>query len=142
MKTVVKNGGKAQRVRATYDMDTETFAKHFSIRHSDSLAGMTHLPAKISYEVELSYRKFHERLHATRPRTDYDHEHTPDPPEAAIEWSLLCLQRNKARGWYEIAGCDAVVSYWDGDHFATRIDGVIVHHDDIPDAVDRLLHGD
>jgi hypothetical protein len=132
--------GESRLVAATYTMSTEIFAKHFTARHFDSLAGMTKLPGNLAYDVEISYRKFHERLHATR--VDYTHHHSPDPEEAAIEWSLYCIQRNRGRGWHEIAGCDGgLVSVFPAGEIATKINGRIQHHADIPEAVKRLASG-
>lgn len=130
-----------QRVRATYAMDTATFTKHFTMRHGDSLAGQQNLPAKMAYDVEMAYRAFHSRLHETRPKSDYDHEHSPDPPEAAIEWSLFCLSKNRARGWHEIAGLEGVlVSYFpDTDRWATRVNGEIEHHDQIQGVTEYIM---
>ncbi len=135
----VKQPPKVQKVRATYKMDTETFVKHFNNRHDDSLAGLTALPASISYEVEMAYRAFHKRLHETRPKGDYEHEHLPDPPEAGIEWALHCLLSNNFRGWYEIAGANGVASCFPDGSIATRIRGIIQYHDNLDDAVVRLM---
>lgn len=141
MKAALKHNGERQRVRATYNMDTSTFAKHFTMRHADSLAGLTTLPEDMAYDVEMAYRSFHRRLHETRPLSDYDHDHTEDPPEAAIEWSLFCLRGNRARGWHEIASLEGVVvGYFpDKDTWATRVNGEIDYQDTIEEVVAYLM---
>lgn len=130
-----------QLVRATYAMDTATFTKHFTMRHADSLAGQTSLPDNMAYDVEMAYRAFHKRLHETRPASGYEHVHSDDPPEAAIEWCLFCLRDNRKGGWHEIAGVQGgVVGYFpDADNWATKVNGVIAYHEDITDVVTRLL---
>jgi hypothetical protein len=53
-----------------WDMDKNTFKKHFELRHSDSLGGLISLLPNFDDEM---YGSFHDRLHAIR--IDLDHEH-------------------------------------------------------------------
>lgn len=64
------------RVPHPDDMDTETFCKHFSVRHPESLPeGFTLSPDMDEY-VEECWRRFHERLHRLRLSSDpYEHAH-------------------------------------------------------------------
>lgn len=55
------------------DMSKAIFTKHFTHRHSDSLAGMTELPEDISDAIADTYRAFHRQLHRTR--IDLEHYH-------------------------------------------------------------------
>lgn len=60
-------------------MDSETFAKHMSYRHSDSLGGLTRIDRFASPDIEAAYRAFHDRLHRLRP--DITHEHILIPED-------------------------------------------------------------
>lgn len=60
-------------------MDSDLFAKHMSLRHSDSLGGLTRIDRFASPDIEAAYRAFHDRLHRLRP--DLSHEHIPASPD-------------------------------------------------------------
>jgi hypothetical protein len=62
-----------QLVASTEQMTKETFAKHFTHRHADSLGGISELANSISDRVERAYRSFHAQLH--RSRIDLEHYH-------------------------------------------------------------------
>jgi hypothetical protein len=120
-------------------MDTETFAKHFTLRHEDGLAGQHELPEDLSPGAEEAYRIFHNRLHQTRKYAELKHEHSPDPPEAGIERALSNLQDAGGKGWYEIAGLDGRVRFRDNGTILVRIDGEVTRCDSVEDATDVLL---
>jgi hypothetical protein len=126
-----------QRVVATYEMDTATFARHFTHRHPQSLGGMKQLPENLDYNVEQTYRAYHWRLHGTSARLS--HYHDPDPPEAGIDRAIECLIENRDWGWHEIAGIKGHIAAFPNGQLATRINGVIKHHQTIEDATDRLV---
>lgn len=44
-------------------MDGDTLAKHFTMRHTDALAGQGELPKGLAPAVEAAYRAFHRRIH-------------------------------------------------------------------------------
>jgi hypothetical protein len=60
-------------VAAADGMSKEIFAKHFTHRHLDSLASLTHLPGNLSDESIAAYRAFHRQLHRTRVDLNHDH---------------------------------------------------------------------
>lgn len=139
-KTAVAPARKAKPVVviAASEMDSTTFARHFTHRHRDSLAGQETLPDDVTFEVEQMYRSFHTRLHGLRR---YKHEHEPDRPEVAADFAIGCLLENRNWGWHELAGIHGHVAVFpDGKKkIATRIDGVVIHHDKIEEATNRLL---
>lgn len=58
-------------VRATEEMDVDTFIMHMNHRHAESISGGK--IARPQFEaVEQAYRSFHERLHSLK---DLEHEH-------------------------------------------------------------------
>ena len=61
-----------QVVISSDNMDDETFQKHMSARHKESLGGMTELSSLPSNLVAL-YRRFHRKLHELRPELLHDH---------------------------------------------------------------------
>jgi hypothetical protein len=67
------NDTEIVEVASAERMDKTTFAKHFTHRHDESLAGMTELPGTVSDAVIDSYRAFHRQLHRTR--VDLEHFH-------------------------------------------------------------------
>jgi hypothetical protein len=125
-----------QRIVATYEMDTKTFVRHFSMRHKVSLSGMDALPDNIDYNVEQAYRAFHRRLHTTEQLAHY---HDPDPPEAAIDRCIELIIQNRDWGWKEIADIHGHFAAFPDGKIATRVDGSIVYHGDISEATDRLI---
>jgi hypothetical protein len=92
---------------AASEMDTATFAAHFSKRHKGSLADMPELPANIDFNVEQSYRAFHNRLHGLRK---YKHQHEQDSPEVSIDRAIECLFENRNWGWKQLAGIEGLVA--------------------------------
>ena len=66
-------------VAAISSMDTETFCKHMTARHLDSLGGLSELSPSIAEYEEGMYRSFHSRLHETR--VDLGHEHDKGDPQ-------------------------------------------------------------
>ena len=60
-------------VIAADSMDYETFAKHMTRRHHESLGGLTELVLRKEDSVSQAWRSFHRRLH--RLRVDIGHEH-------------------------------------------------------------------
>lgn len=137
-KTATRPVTKKVQVVAASDMDSVTFARHFTHRHRGSLAGQESLPDNITFEVEQAYRAFHMRLHG---RHNYKHEHEPDAPEVAADFAINCLLDNRNWGWHELAGIRGHVAVFpDGSKkVATRIDGVVVHHRTVEEATNRLL---
>ena len=139
---------KQQLVVATYEMDTATFAKHFTYRHRDSLGDMHELPARIDFGVEQAYRAFHWRIHGSMPvinrtepapRDGLDHYHEPDPPESGIDRAIECLIENHTYGWQSIAGVEGVIAVFPSGQIATRVQGAMKHHRTIEEASDRLM---
>jgi hypothetical protein len=60
------------------DMDRETFIKHVTARHADSMPDGFDLSAdRMTDYVEDCWRRFHERLHRLRTPTHdrYEHDH-------------------------------------------------------------------
>lgn len=132
------SGNKTRvRIVAASDMDTPTFALHFSKRHKGSLAGQAELPADVTHEVEQMYRAFHSRLHATR--VNYKHYHDPDAPHVAVDRALRCLIENHNWGWKELAGLEGQVAVFPDGQIATRINGRKEYHNNVEDATDRML---
>ena len=126
-------------VVATYTMDARTFALHFTKGHEDSLAGQEYLPENISFEVEQQYRSFHYRLHQTL--VSLAHVHEQDPPEAGIDRAISALIENHNYGWKELAGISGLVAVFpDRNDIATRVDGKVIHHKYIEDAVEALAN--
>lgn len=64
-----------QLVTNADDMDDETFCKHMSYRHQDSLGGMDEI-WPVAESTTDAWRSFHDRLH--RLRLDIPHEHSTD----------------------------------------------------------------
>jgi hypothetical protein len=125
-----------QRIVATFEMDTTTFVRHFSMRHKESLSDMKGLPDNIDYNVEQAYRAFHRRLHTTEQLAHY---HDPDPPEAAIDRAMELIIQNRDWGWKEIADVHGFFAAFPDGKIATRVGADIEYHDDIADATDRLV---
>lgn len=123
---------------AASDMDTAAFAAHFTKRHRGSLADLTELPANIDFNVEQSYRAFHNRLHALRR---YRHEHEPDAPEVGIDRAIECLFENHNWGWKQLAGvADGMIAVFPDGQIAVKRKGIKVKHfDEIDEATDFLL---
>jgi hypothetical protein len=123
---------------AASDMDTATFALHFSKRHKDSLGDKAELPADISFDIEQMYRAFHNRLHGLRK---YRHDHEPDKPEVGIDRAIECLFENHDWGWKQLAGVSALVAVFpDGQISVKPGNGrVIFHFTEIDEATDCLL---
>jgi hypothetical protein len=139
-KTAAKETAKARpkkRIIAASDMDTETFALHFTHRHRSSLADMDELPGTISHEVEQMYRSFHTRLHLTR--VTYKHYHDPDSPDVAVDRAIKCLIEDHNWGWKELAGLEGQVAVFPDGQIATRVSGRKEYHNNVEDATDRLL---
>lgn len=129
-------------VVASSSMDSETFARHFTARHADSLAGQETLPDNITFEVEQAYRAFHFRLHKTKTRKELKHEHEEDDNVEAVDHAIYCLLENHNWGWKELAGIPGrhVAVFPDGSmRIATRVKGIVSHHKTIEEATDRLL---
>jgi hypothetical protein len=123
---------------AASDMDTATFAAHFSKRHKRSLADLSELPATMDFNVEQGYRAFHRRLHGLRT---YRHEHEEDAPEVAIDRALECLFENNNWGWKQLAGIDALVAVFPDGQIAVKggRGRVVWHFKEIDEATDCLL---
>jgi hypothetical protein len=56
------------------DMDDETFCMHMSLRHQDSLGGLTEI-WPIAEGTTNAWRIFHDRLHWLRLDLSHDHEY-------------------------------------------------------------------
>ncbi len=122
---------------AASDMDTPTFAAHFTKRHKGSLAGLDELPADMEFSIEQMYRSFHMRLHGLRR---FKHEHEPDAPEVGIDRALECLFENNNWGWKQLAGIDGLVAVFPtGDIAVKARGGKIMHFDEIDEATDYIL---
>jgi hypothetical protein len=124
-----------QRIVATFEMDTPTFVRHFSMRHKAALVGMDALPDNIDYNVEQAYRAFHRRLHLE----ELPHYHDADPPEAAIDRAIELIIQNRDWGWKEIADVHGHFAAFPDGKIATRVDTIIEYHGDISEATDRLV---
>jgi len=123
-------------VAATSSMDKVSFARHFTKRHRNSLAGQDSLPDDVTFEVEQMYRVFHARLHGLNR---YKHEHEPDSMEDSVDRAIDALIENRNFGWKELAGINGLVAVFPDGQIATRIEGRIRHHETIEDATDRLI---
>jgi hypothetical protein len=100
-------------------MSNEHFRLHMHSRHADSLKPGDLGPENFTPDVAEPYRAFHRRLHDLR--TDLSHYHSPEPPEAAVEFALQCMKENRLRGWRQIAGTHGVVAFCDDGSFAVRL---------------------
>jgi hypothetical protein len=135
------------RVVATYEMDVVAFAKHFTHRHPEGLGGAKELPPNLDYQTEQAYRAYHFRLHyaedpqgrAVVENMQVPHYHDPDPPEAGIDRAIEHLMENRDWGWKEIAGIVGYVAAFPDGQLATRVAGVVEHHESIESATDRLI---
>jgi hypothetical protein len=103
-----------QLVVAPSRMSNEHFRLHMNNRHDGEIGD-----ENFTSDVAEPYRAFHRRLHDLR--TGLDHEHEPEPPEAAVEFALLCMRENRLRGWRQIAGTKGVVAFHDDGSFAVRL---------------------
>jgi hypothetical protein len=56
------------------DMDDDTFCKHMSLRHQDSLGGLDYI-WPVAPGTTDAWMAFHDRLHALR--VDFKHRHAP-----------------------------------------------------------------
>src|SRR5215472_1844268 len=111
MTTAVK---ERQLVVAPSSMTNEHFRLHMNGRHEQEIRDENFTP-----DVAEPYRAFHRRLHDLR--ADLDHYHAPEPPEAAVEFALVCMRDNRLRGWRQIAGTKGLVAFGDDGSFAVRI---------------------
>jgi len=58
------------------DMSREQFCLHMTIRHPESLGGMSELnPAAMSDYMEDLWRRFHAQLHGKLLRYELEHDH-------------------------------------------------------------------
>ncbi len=74
------------RVPSADDMDLDTFCRHMTHRHADSLGGLTELrPDHLNSDVEELYRTFHDKIHdgTLLPDRVFDHAHKPANKEVA-----------------------------------------------------------
>jgi hypothetical protein len=94
-------------------MTNENMRLHLVHRH-----GMDIGPENFTFDVAQPYRAMHRRMHLTGV---HSHRHSPEPPEAAIEFALRCLQENRLRGWRQIAGTRGVVCACDDGSFGIRL---------------------
>jgi hypothetical protein len=117
-------------------MNTAAFAAHFTRRHKGSLADMTELPTSIDFNMEQSYRAFHNRLHGLRR---YKHEHEPDAPEVGIDRAIECLFENNNWGWKQLAGVDGLVAVFPDGTIAAKHNNRTKHFSEIDEATDYLL---
>jgi len=62
-------------VVAASAMTKANFARHFTKRHHEYLAGQVRLPGNISAAVESAYRAYHRRIHQLG---NLEHEHEQD----------------------------------------------------------------
>jgi hypothetical protein len=132
-----------QLVAAPSRMTTENFRLHMNHRHLDSLTDGRISQIGFTWDVEQPYRAFHRNLHL---RTDLDHEHSPEPPEAAIEFALQCLLQNRLFGWRQVAGTKGVVSAFPDGSFGIRLDTrgkrtEIQYFNEIPKVAKILMNG-
>jgi poly(3-hydroxybutyrate) depolymerase len=121
---------------AVGEMDTATFAIHFSKRHKGSLADLSELPPNMDFNVEQNYRAFHNRLHGLRR---YKHEHELDSPEVSIDRALECLFENRNWGWKQLAGVDGLVAVFPDGKIAAKHNNRTKHFNEIDEATDYLL---
>src|SRR5947209_11699486 len=94
-----------QLVAAPSSMTDENFRLHMNHRHYDSLADGRISQIGFNFDVSQPYRAMHRRAHSLEK---FDHEHSPEPPSAAVEFALRCLMSNRLFGWREIAGTKGV----------------------------------
>ena len=118
-------------------MSTEQFAMHFTKRHRGSLAGLSELPADMTFEVEQMYRAFHERLHETR--VGYKHCHEPPDIEYSVDRAIECLFENNNWGWKKLAGINALVAVFPDGQIAVKTGKVTWHFKEIDEATDCLI---
>ena len=103
-----------QLVVAPSQMSNEHFRLHMNGRHDEAIG-----PNNFTPDVAEPYRAFHRRLHDLR--TNLNHYHAPEPPEAAVEFALMCIKENRLRGWRQIAGTIGLVAFGDDGSFAVKI---------------------
>lgn len=131
---------EVQLVAAPSRMSDEHFRLHMNGRHADSLADGQIPRQGFTYDVAAPYRAFHRQLH--RSRVGLEHEHSPEPPEAAVEFALQCIKENRLRGWREIAGTKGVVCAFDDGSFGVRLGQQEVrYYNEIPKIAQILLKG-
>lgn len=64
---------KPVKVANAEKMDGVTFAKHFTIRHSDQLAGSEYLRDDLSEEMLELHKAFHRKIHELHIGLDHEH---------------------------------------------------------------------
>lgn len=64
---------KIVKVANADKMDGETFAKHFTHRHKDQLAGSSELRSDLSEEMLELHKTFHRKVHELTPGLDHEH---------------------------------------------------------------------
>ncbi len=102
-----------QLVVAPSNMLDDNFRLHMNHRHGHNL------PAQgFTWDVSQPYRAMHRRAHSLE---EFDHEHSPEPPGAAVEFALRCLMSNRLFGWREIAGTKGVVSAFPDGSYGIRL---------------------
>ena len=69
---------KAIKVANADGMDGETFAKHFTHRHSDQLAGSKELRGDLSEEMLELHKVFHRKIHELTIGLDHEHLEAKD----------------------------------------------------------------
>jgi hypothetical protein len=134
-KTRLQSTDPPAHIVATYEMDTKGFVKHMNARHKEGIRPSTALPFDMDYRTEQAYRAYHRRLHLEH----LPHYHDQDPPEAGIDRAIELIMENRDWGWKEIADIVGHVAAFPTGQLATRVDGVIIYHQDISEATDRLM---
>jgi hypothetical protein len=91
-----------------------------------------------TYDVAQSYRAMHRRMHRTG---DWEHEHSPEPPSAAVECALRCLMDNRMWGWREIAGTKGEVAAHPDGSYAVRLGTTVRHFNQVDRIAQMLMKG-
>lgn len=125
----------AQRplVAAPSKISDENFRLHMVHRHESDID-----EHNFTWDVAQPYRAMHRRMHAT---ADWGHDHSPEPPEAAIEFALQCLMDNRLWGWREIAGTKGVVAAQPDGSFAVRFSKEVRHFNQVERVARVMLKG-
>ncbi len=103
-------------VAAPSSMTDANFRLHMIHRHDTEIG-----PDNFTWDVSQPYRAMHRRMHHADVTAIWEHEHSPEPPGAAVEFALRCLMSNRLFGWREIAGTKGVVSAFPDGSYGIRL---------------------
>ena len=120
-----------QLVAAVGSMPSENFRLHMIHRHGVGIG-----EENFTFDVEQPYRALHRRQHKLLP--GLTHRHSPESPEAEMEFALECMRENRLRGWRQIAGAKGVVCFCDDGSFGIRLKEETRYYNQV-DRVARIL---